>query len=78
MILLVNDSLKTYEPTVFDNYRVPIEIDGRILELNVWDTAGQDDYVRVRHLSYTDTDIFMLCFSIDSQESFNCIEDKVN
>lgn len=42
----------------------------------MWDTAGQDDYARLRPLSYPDTDVFMVCFSIDEPQSFENVVEK--
>ena len=42
----------------------------------LWDTAGQEDYDRLRPLSYPDTDVILICFSIDSSDSFRNITDK--
>ncbi|CAG2167219.1 unnamed protein product, partial [Oppiella nova] len=38
--------------------------------LALWDTAGQEDYERIRPLSYPDTDVVLICFSVDSRISF--------
>lgn len=39
------------------------------MELALWDTAGQEDYDRLRPLSYPDTDVILMCFSVDSPDS---------
>jgi small GTP-binding protein len=41
--------------------------------IQIWDTAGQEDLMTLRTLSYPNTDIFLLCFSIDNRTSFNNI-----
>ncbi|MEE6513019.1 hypothetical protein FKM82_020441 [Ascaphus truei] len=56
-------------PTVFDNYVADIEVDGKLVELALCDTAGQEDYNRLRTLSYSDTDVILMCFSIDNPDS---------
>lgn len=42
----------------------------------LWDTAGQEDYDRLRPLSYPDTDVILMCFSIDSPDSLENIPEK--
>lgn len=65
-----------YVPTVFENYVADIEVDGKQVELALWDTAGQEDYDRLRPLSYPDTDVVLMCFSIDSPDSLTNIQEK--
>lgn len=60
---------QVYEPTVFENYVHDIFIDGQPMELSLWDTAGQEEFDRLRSLSYSDTHCIMLCFAVDSRDS---------
>jgi GTPase SAR1 family protein len=53
-----------YEPTVFENYVHDIFVDNIHMELSLWDTAGQEEFDRLRSLSYDDTQAIMLCFSV--------------
>jgi len=65
-----------YEPTVFENYVHDIFIDNTHVELSLWDTAGQEEFDRLRSLSYDNTHAIMLCFSVDSADSLENIETK--
>jgi len=65
-----------YEPTVFENYVHDIYIDNVPLELSLWDTAGQEEFDRLRSLSYEDTHVIMLCFSVDSRDSYENVSTK--
>ncbi|KAI7299102.1 hypothetical protein KC315_g17765 [Hortaea werneckii] len=66
----------TVEPTVFENYVHDIFIDNTHVELSLWDTAGQEEFDRLRSLSYDDTHAIMLCFSVDSPDSLENVESK--
>lgn len=65
-----------YIPTVFDNYNSTIKVDGEEYDVKLWDTAGQEDYERLRPLSYTNTTCFLICFSIQSQDSYENVRSK--
>ncbi|KAF9392897.1 GTP-binding protein Rho1 [Podila verticillata] len=65
-----------YVPTVFENYVTDVEVDGKHVELALWDTAGQEDYDRLRPLSYPDTHVILICFAIDSPDSLENVQEK--
>jgi small GTP-binding protein len=71
-----NSFPQEYEPTVFENYSCALMVDGKPISLQLWDTAGQEDYDKLRPLSYPQTDGFLLCFSISSPNSFANIKSK--
>lgn len=52
-------------------------MDGEPVSLGLWDTAGQEDYDRLRPLSYPQTDVFLICFSLVSPPSFENVRTKV-
>lgn len=65
---------REYVPTVFENYTSAVEVDGRNVRLSLWDTAGQEDYDRLRPLSYANVDVFVICFALNCPDSlFNVL-----
>ncbi len=71
-----NSFPREYVPTVFDNYSANVMVGDKTLSLGFWDTAGQEDYDRLRPLSYPGTDAFLLCFSVVSRTSFANVSSK--
>ncbi|KAB5512710.1 hypothetical protein DKX38_029738 [Salix brachista] len=65
-----------YVPTVFDNFSANVVVDGSTVNLGLWDTAGQEDYNRLRPLSYRGADVFLLAFSLVSKASYENIAKK--
>lgn len=65
-----------YVPTVFENYVADVEVDGRRIELALWDTAGQEDYDRLRPLSYPDSNVILICFSVSAPDTLENVEEK--
>ncbi|KAL8705072.1 MAG: hypothetical protein Q9201_001798 [Fulgogasparrea decipioides] len=67
-----------YVPTVFENYitHTNHQPSGKTVELALWDTAGQEEYDRLRPLSYPETDLIFVCFAIDCPNSLENVVDK--
>ncbi|KAL4584333.1 hypothetical protein LXL04_008932 [Taraxacum kok-saghyz] len=59
-----------YVSTVFDNFSANVVVNGATVNLGLWDTAGQEDYNRLRPLSYRGADVFILAFSLISKASY--------
>ena len=65
-------------PTVY-SYSIlicPYRIGDEPYTLGLFDTAGQEDYDRLRPLSYPQTDVFLVCFSVTSPASFENVREK--
>uniref|UniRef100_A0A673GDK8 Cell division cycle 42, like n=1 Tax=Sinocyclocheilus rhinocerous TaxID=307959 RepID=A0A673GDK8_9TELE len=65
-----------YVPTVFDNYAVTVMIGENPVTLGLFDTASQEDYDRLRPLSYPQTDVFLICFSLVDSDSLENVSEK--
>ena len=78
-LVIVRDILQSlfFSSQVFDNYAVTVMIGGEPYTLGLFDTAGQEDYDRLRPLSYPQTDVFLVCFSVVSPSSFENVKEKV-
>ncbi|KAJ3413208.1 GTP-binding protein Rho1 [Chytridiales sp. JEL 0842] len=79
-LLMVHSGLKfpeNYQPTIFENYISRIQVNSKqTVELSLWDTAGQEEYDRLRPLSYPGSDIVLMTFSIAAPETCWNIRDR--
>ncbi|KAK7102580.1 ras-like GTP-binding protein rhoA isoform X2 [Littorina saxatilis] len=79
LIVFIKDQFpEAYVPIVFETYVADIEVDGKQVELALWDTAGQEDCDQLLRLTYPDTHVILMCFSIDSPDSLENIPGKWN
>lgn len=67
---------ESYIPTIFDTYSCNILLDNKPVNLGLWDTAGQEDYDRLRPLSYPHTDVFLISFSLVNRITFQSVRNK--
>lgn len=65
-----------YHPTVFENYVTDCRIDGKAVQLALWDTAGQEEYERLRPLSYANSHVILIGFAIDEPDSLESARTK--
>lgn len=65
-----------YVPTVFDNYSSNVQVDDKTVSVGLWDTSGQEGYDRLRPISYDNTDVFLLCFSVMHPEVFERVRSE--
>lgn len=65
-----------YVPTVFENYVTDCRVDGKSVQLALWDTAGQEDYERLRPLAYSKAHVILIGFSVDSPDSLENVKHK--
>lgn len=76
MCLNENSFPERYVPTIFENFKMDVSIDGKPYTLHIWDTSGTQEYDRLRPLAYGDADIIVITFSMISRSSFNNITEK--
>lgn len=62
---------------MFENYVTNRQFDGKIIEIALWDTAGQEEYDRLRPLSYPESHVILIVFSVDFPVSLGNVQDKV-
>ncbi|CAL8280933.1 rho-related GTP-binding protein RhoF isoform X1 [Gadus morhua] len=70
MVYAKGDFPEKYAPSVFEKYVTTITHGGKNIRLNLYDTAGQDDYDRLRPLSYQEAHLIMVCYDVTNPTSF--------
>ena len=74
-LMLASKKPKIYVPGVVEGLFVNVKVDGTEVELEIWNTQGQEHYDRLRQLSYPDTDVILLVFSVVEPDSLsNAVE----
>ncbi|GKT35174.1 putative multi-domain containing protein [Aduncisulcus paluster] len=76
LVYCLNTFPTEYVPTVFDNYQCDVDFGSETYSFQLWDTAGQETYDRLRPLSYPGAHVFLLCFSVVRPESYDNIKGK--
>ncbi|XP_014256818.1 cdc42 homolog isoform X1 [Cimex lectularius] len=71
-----DEFLPDHVPTIFDHHGVDIRVNGQPYVLNLFDTAGQEEYARLRSLGYQHTNVFLICFSVVNPASFQDVKSK--
>uniref|UniRef100_A0A8C0ICZ9 Uncharacterized protein n=1 Tax=Bubo bubo TaxID=30461 RepID=A0A8C0ICZ9_BUBBB len=58
-------------PTLFDAYTTDTEVDGKEMKLILFNVAGKNEvsYQNLRTVFYKDTDVILMCFSVDRPDS---------
>ena len=73
----INYSAPTeHDPTIEDRYKSNSTIDGVLYEVEILDTAGEDDYQNMMDMWISFGEGFLLVFAINDKESFEVIKKK--
>ncbi|KAJ8099168.1 P-loop containing nucleoside triphosphate hydrolase protein [Lipomyces tetrasporus] len=67
---------KEHLPTVFETYVTDCRVDGKSVQLALWDTAGQEEYERLRPLSYSKAHVILVGFAVDTPDSLDNVSSK--
>lgn len=65
-----------YVPTIFDHYTLDVLVGEEPIKLGLWDTAGQEDYDKLRMLAYGQTDVLLICFSLVNTASYENVASR--
>ena len=65
-----------YEPTIFENHHEMRTFQGKQFCLHLWDTAGQEEYDRLRPMSYAKCDCVLICFALNNADTLKSVESQ--
>lgn len=71
-----NEFPENYTPTVCEGFVTYVTVDDKLVELQVWDTAGQEPFNELRPLSYQHASVILLCFSVDNRQSLENVKER--
>lgn len=60
-----------YDPTIEDSYKKTAEVDGKLYNLEILDTAGTDQFSAMRDLYMRDGEAFILVYSMIARSTFS-------
>lgn len=67
-----------YEPTMYETFKRTYKYKGGDIKFQLWDTSGQEEYEKLRPMSYAKCDVAVLVCSLNSKKSLNGLEKYVN
>ncbi|KAF2361847.1 Small GTP-binding protein domain [Trinorchestia longiramus] len=75
MIATLFQFVEDYEPTKADSYRKKVVLDGEEVQIDILDTAGQEDYAAIRDNYFRSGEGFLCVFSITEDDSFQASQE---
>ncbi|KAI5744392.1 hypothetical protein M8J76_001905 [Diaphorina citri] len=72
---MYDEFVEDYEPTKADSYRKKVILDGEEVQIDILDTAGQEDYAAIRDNYFRSGEGFLCVFSITEEESFQATQE---
>ncbi|XP_035715764.1 ras-like GTP-binding protein RhoL isoform X3 [Folsomia candida] len=67
---------KAYQPTISETHVISVIVEWKLFLIIVWDTAGIEEWEKLRSQDYENTDCFLCCYSIENRTSFTNVESK--
>ena len=74
---MYDEFVEDYEPTKADSYRKKVVLDGEEVQIDILDTAGQEDYAAIRDNYFRSGEGFLCVFSITEDDSFQVRKKKL-